>query len=59
MTAAKQDPLESIRRLPDDADMDASMYQLYVIDKVRKGQEAVNKDQFTTSEELLREIEHW
>jgi hypothetical protein len=35
------------------------MYQLYVIDKVRKGQEAVNKDQFTTSEELLREIEQW
>ena len=24
-----------------------------------KGQEAVNKDQFTTSEELLREIEQW
>lgn len=50
MTAAKQDPLESIGRLPDAADMDASMYQLCVIDKVRKGQEAVNKDQFTTSE---------
>ena len=59
MTAAKQDPLESIRRLPDDADMDASMYQLYVIYKVRKGQEAVNKGQLTTGEELLREIEQW
>jgi len=32
--------------------MDASMYQLYVIDKVRKGQ-------LTTGEELLREIEQW
>ncbi len=57
MTAAKQDALESIRRLADDVDMDAIMYQLYVIDKVRKGQEAVNKGQLTTSEELLREIE--
>jgi len=59
MIPAKQEALESIRKLPDDADMEAIMYQLYVIDKVRKGQEAVNKGQLTTSEELLREIEQW
>lgn len=59
MIPAKQEALESIRKLPDDADMEAIMYQLYVIDKVRKGQDAVNKGQLTTSEELLREIEQW
>ena len=59
MIPAKQQALESIRKLPDDADMEAIMYQLYVIDKVRKGQDAVNKGQLTTSEELLREIEQW
>ena len=59
MIPAKQEALESIRRLPDDADMEAIMYQLYAIDKVRKGQEAVNKGQLTTREELLREFEQW
>ncbi len=59
MIPAKQEALESIRKLPDDADMEAIMYQLYVIDKVRKGQDAVNQGQLTTSEELLREIEQW
>ncbi len=59
MIPAKQEALESIRKLPDDADMEEIMYQLYVIDKVRKGQEAVNQGQVTTSEELRHEIEKW
>ena len=59
MIPAKQEALESIRKLPDDADMEEIMYQLYVIDKIRKGQEAVSQGQFTTSEELRREIEKW
>jgi predicted transcriptional regulator len=59
MIPAKQEALESIRKLPDDADMEEIVYQLYVIDKIREGQEAVRQGQFTTSEELRREIEKW
>ena len=59
MLPAKQEALESIRRLPEDADMEAIMYQLYVIDKVRKGQEAAIRGEVTSSEELLREIDQW
>jgi len=59
MIPAKQEALESIRKLPDDADMEEIMYRLYVIDKIRKGQDAVNQGQLTTSEELMREIEKW
>ena len=59
MIPAKQEALESIHKLPEDADMDEIMYQLYVIDKVRKGQEAVNRGQVTTNAELKREIEVW
>lgn len=59
MIPAKQEALESIRKLPDDADMDEIMYQLYVIDKIRKGQVAVNQGQVTTVAELKREIETW
>jgi len=61
MIPAKQEALESNRKLPDDADADMEeiMYQLYVVDKIRKGQKAVSQGQFTTSEELRREIEKW
>ena len=38
MQPAKQEALETIGKLPDDADMDEIMYRLYVLDKVRKGQ---------------------
>ncbi len=35
------------------------MYRLYVLDKIRKGQEAVEQGQSVTSEELKREIDSW
>jgi len=59
MQAAKQDALETIGKLPDDTDMDEIMYRLYVLDKIRKGQQAVERGQTTTSEDLKREIESW
>ncbi|MEJ2423564.1 MAG: hypothetical protein P8101_03745 [Candidatus Thiodiazotropha sp.] len=59
MLAAKQEALETIGKLPDDTDMDEIMYQLYILDKIRKGQEAVEKGQTITSEELKREIDSW
>jgi len=59
MHAAKQEALETIGKLPDDTDMDEIMYRLYVLDKIRKGQQAVEKGQTSTSEELKREIDSW
>jgi hypothetical protein len=59
MHAAKQDALETIGKLPEDTDMDEIMYRLYVLDKIRKGQEAVEQSQTITSEELKREIDSW
>ncbi len=56
---AKQDALETIGKLPDDTDMDEIMYRLYVLDKIRKGQQAVEQGWTTTSEDLKREIETW
>ena len=41
MQAAKQEALNTISQLPEDTDMDEIMYRLYVLDKIRKGQEAV------------------
>ena len=59
MQAAKQDALSVITRLPDDTDMEEIMYRLYVLDKVRKGQEAVERGQTLTGEELKGEIDTW
>ncbi len=59
MQAVKQEALETIGKLPDDTDMDEIMYRLYVLDKIRKGQEAVEQGRTVTSEELKREIDSW
>lgn len=59
MQAAKQEALITINNLPDNTDMDEIMYRLYVLDKIRKGQEAANQGRTLSSEELKREIDSW
>lgn len=59
MLTTKQEALKAIDQLPDDADMDEIMYRLYVLDKIRKGEEAVKQGETLTSEELRREIDAW
>jgi len=59
MQAAKQEALNTINQLPENTDMDEIMYRLYVLDKIRKGQEAVEQDKTITSEKLKREIDSW
>lgn len=59
MQAAKQDALDTIKQVPDNADMEEIMYQLYVLDKVRKGQRAAELHQTLTSEELNHKIDSW
>lgn len=55
----KQEALESLQRLPDDADIDEIMYRLYVIDKLRKSRNAAEQGQVISHDDLLREIEQW
>jgi predicted transcriptional regulator len=59
MHALKQEALDAISKLPEDTDMDEIMYRLYVLDKIRKGQEAVNQGRTIRSEDLEREIDSW
>jgi len=59
MQLTKQDALETIGKLPDDAGMDEIMYRLYVLDKIRKGQEAAKQGRTISQEDLKREIESW
>ena len=55
----KQEAMESLRHLPDDADIDEIMYRLYVIDKLRKSREAIEQGQVISHDDLRREIEQW
>ncbi len=59
MQAAKQEAINTINQLPENTDMDEIMYRLYVLDKIRKGQKAVEQGKTITSEELKREIDSW
>ncbi len=55
----KQEALESLRNLPDDADIDEIMYRLYVVEKLRKSREAIGQGQVIEHEELRSKIEQW
>jgi uncharacterized membrane protein len=57
MLAIKQEVLKVINQLPEDADMNEIMYRLYVLDKIKKGQEAVAQAETLTSEQLKQEID--
>jgi hypothetical protein len=59
MNTLKQEALTAIAQLPETADVDTMMYRLYVIDKVMKGRNAVEKGETISAEDLKREIESW
>lgn len=59
METLKQEALNAISKLPESANIDDIMYRLYVIDKVKKGKESIEKGDIISSEDLKREIESW
>ena len=59
MQPVKQEALDTINNLPEDTDMDEIMYRLYVLDKIRKGQQAVEDGKTISHEDLKKEIETW
>ncbi len=59
MESLKQEALNVISKMPDTAEIDDIMYRLYVIDKVRKGRNAVQRNEVVSIEDLKKEIELW
>ena len=59
MESLKQEALNVISKMPDTAEIDDIMCRLYVIDKVRKGREAVQRGEVVSLEDLKKEIESW
>ena len=59
MESLKQEAINAISKMPDSADIDEIMYRLYVIDKVRKAREAIERGETLTIEDLKKEMESW
>ncbi|KOR32034.1 hypothetical protein TI05_09845 [Achromatium sp. WMS3] len=55
----KQEIMTSIQKLPDDANIDDIMEQLYIIEKLRKSREAIRNNRTISHTELEREIQQW
>jgi predicted transcriptional regulator len=56
---AKQEAIDVINHLPDTANWDDIVYQLWVLKKIHQGLEQAELGQGINTEELLREIEKW
>ena len=59
MESLKQEVMNAISKMPETADIEDIMYRLYVIDKVRKGREAVQQGKVISVDELREEIKSW
>lgn len=55
METLKQKAIKVISELPEDVDMEEIMFKLYVIDKVRKGEKAIEEGKKISIEELKKE----
>ncbi len=59
METLKQEAIKAISKLRETANIDDIMYELYVIDKVKKGRAAVERGESTSIEDLKREMQSW
>lgn len=59
MNTLKQEAIKAISKLPETTNLDDIMYELYVVDKVNKGREAVERGETVSIEDLKREIQTW
>jgi len=59
METLKEKALNAITKLSKDAKIDDMMYRLYVIDKIKKGQDAIKEGKSISVEELKNELKTW
>jgi predicted transcriptional regulator len=57
MQAVKQEVLNTIARLPENADMEEIMYRLYVLENIRRGQQDAEQGKIKSAEDVLRDIQ--
>ncbi len=48
-----------VRALPDDATYEEAQYRLYVLEKIRKGLDSIDKNGGIPQEEVERRLQKW
>jgi predicted transcriptional regulator len=56
---AKQEALDAIQRLSDNADTKEIKYRLHVLENIRRGQQDAADGNTQPAEEVLKEIQTW
>ena len=51
--------LKLLEQLPEEATLEEIQYHLYVLQKIRAGQEVVDKGQVIPHEDVMRELAGW
>jgi len=59
METLREEAISAINKLPETAKIDEIMYRIYVIDKIKKGQEAIKEGKSISVESLKEEIKSW
>ncbi len=59
MQTIRQEALNTIARLPENSDMEEIIYQLYVLENIRRGQEDAKQGKVKSADEVLKEIQAW
>jgi predicted transcriptional regulator len=59
MEPLKKEAINAISKLPDDADIEEIMYQLYVLENVRRGQADAAQGNTVPAEQVLKDIDKW
>lgn len=59
METIKAETKALIERLPDDVTFDDVHYQLYLLEKIRRSNEAIAAGKFYTHDEVERLVETW
>ena len=59
METLREEAISVISKMSDSSSIDDIMYRLYVVDKVRKGREAIKQGDSISIEELKGEMESW
>ena len=59
MESLKEQALELISKMPETATFDDILSELYVVEKIRKGQEAVKAGDFLTEDQVREQMKTW
>ena len=59
MQTAKQDVEQLLRNLPDDSSYEDIQYHLYVLEKIKRGQESIAQGHGVSHEEAKKRLSRW